>query len=53
MLFRSLGGGYAVEEPTATGTRLVAVTPGLYGGGYVQITHGLRPGERVVVPQQQ
>ncbi len=46
-----LGGGYAVEVSTGGTTRLVAVTPGLYAGGYVELTRGVREGERVVVPQ--
>ena len=46
-----LGGGYAVEVSTGGATRLVAVTPGLYAGGYVELTRGVREGERVVVPQ--
>jgi hypothetical protein len=48
------GGGYAVEEVTASGgRRLVPVTPGLFDDvdGLVQVTgSGLAPGQRVVVP---
>ena len=46
-----LGGGYAVEVQTEETTRLVAVTPGLYADGYVEIVRGVREGDRVVVPQ--
>jgi hypothetical protein len=49
------GGGYAVEVVRAGGgTRLVAVTPGLFAGGYVEVDPlhrgGLRTGMRVTVP---
>jgi hypothetical protein len=48
------GGGYAVEEVTASGgRRLVPVTPGLFDDtdGLVQVTGtGLAAGQRVVVP---
>jgi hypothetical protein len=48
------GGGYAVEEVTASGgRRLVPVTPGLLDNvdGLVQVTgSGLAAGQRVVVP---
>jgi hypothetical protein len=48
-------GGYAVEVVNGTPTpRLVAVTPGLFAGGYVEVTPdhrgGLRPGSKVTVP---
>jgi peptidoglycan hydrolase-like protein with peptidoglycan-binding domain len=45
-------GGYAVEVDAGDGsTLLVAVEPGLYADGYVEIaSDGLRPGDRVVVP---
>jgi peptidoglycan hydrolase-like protein with peptidoglycan-binding domain len=46
-----LGGGYAVEVQTEETTRLVAVTPGLYADGYVEIVRGVREGDHVVVPQ--
>ena len=46
-----LGGGYAVEVSSGGTTRLVAVTPGLYAGGYVELTSGVKAGERVVVPR--
>ncbi len=46
-----LGGGYAVEVSSGGTTRLVAVTPGLYAGGYVELTSGVTAGERVVVPR--
>ncbi len=44
-------GGYAVEVETASGTQFVAVEPGLYSSGLVEITEGaIQPGDRVVVP---
>ncbi len=44
-------GGYAVEVDRGNGqTALVAVDPGLYADGYVEIeADGLRPGDRVVM----
>ena len=53
-LVAQAGGGYAVEEVTASGgRRLVPVTPGLFddAAGLVQVTgSGLAAGIRVVVP---
>jgi hypothetical protein len=53
-LVAQAGGGYAVEEVTAGGSRrLVPVTPGLFDNvdGLVQVTgSGLAPGQRAVVP---
>jgi hypothetical protein len=53
-LIAQAGGGYSVEEVTASGgRRLVPVTPGLFDDvdGLVQVTgSGLAPGQRVVVP---
>ncbi len=45
-------GGYAVEVDAGGGaTRLVAVDPGMYAGGYVEISSGdLASGDRVVIP---
>ncbi len=44
-------GGYAVEVADGDGTRLVAVEPGFYASGLVEITSGdIAPGDRVVVP---
>ena len=46
------GGGYAVEVEDDTGTRLVAVEPGLQADGYVEVSgDGLAAGTRVVVPR--
>jgi hypothetical protein len=46
------GGGYAVEVTGPGGHHLVKVTPGLFddAAGTVQVTGGLTPGQRVVVP---
>lgn len=47
-----LGGGYAVEVPDRQTTRLVAVEPGMYADGHVEIADGdLAEGDTVVVPQ--
>lgn len=44
-------GGYAVQVPTGTGTRLVAVQVGAYAGGRVEISgSGIAAGTEVVVP---
>jgi peptidoglycan hydrolase-like protein with peptidoglycan-binding domain len=45
-------GGYAVEVDSGEGTtRLVAVEPGLYADGWVEVdSNGLEPGDRVVAP---
>lgn len=47
-------GGYAVETPdpaAPSGRRLIAVQPGLYADGWVQVTgDGIAPGLKVVVP---
>jgi peptidoglycan hydrolase-like protein with peptidoglycan-binding domain len=46
------GGGYGVEVAGDTGTRLVAVEPGLQADGYVEVSGGtLSEGDRVVVPR--
>jgi peptidoglycan hydrolase-like protein with peptidoglycan-binding domain len=55
-LVATKGGGYAVEVVRAgLSPQLVAVTPGLFAGGYVEITSlrrgSLRAGARVTVPQ--
>lgn len=44
-LIATKGGGYAVD----TGTRLIPVTPGLFAGGYVEVS-GVRAGTKVTVP---
>ena len=43
-------GGYAVEVEDASGTRLVAVDPGFYADGLVEVSEDVAPGDRVVVP---
>jgi len=47
------GGGYGLELVTATGThRLIAISPGIFAGGLVQVSGtGLAPGTKVVVAQ--
>ena len=48
------GGGYGVELVEGTRRRLVAVTPGLFANGYVEVTAlhrgALHTGYRVTVP---
>lgn len=44
------GGGYAVERLTGAGTALVAVKPGQFADGLVEITGDIAPGDKVVVP---
>jgi peptidoglycan hydrolase-like protein with peptidoglycan-binding domain len=47
-----LGGGYGVEVPDGETTRVVAVEPGMYADGYVEVVEGeLAEGDIVVVPQ--
>lgn len=44
-------GGYAVEVAGGSGTHLVAVDPGFFADGMVEVTSAeLAPGDRVVVP---
>ncbi len=43
-------GGYAVEVVDGTSTRLVAVDPGFFARGLVEVTGDLTPGDLVVVP---
>jgi hypothetical protein len=43
-------GGYAVEVEDDSGTRLVAVDPGFYADGLVEVSGDVVPGDRVVVP---
>jgi peptidoglycan hydrolase-like protein with peptidoglycan-binding domain len=44
-LIATKNGGYAVD----TGSRLIPVTPGLFAGGYVEVS-GVRAGTKVTVP---
>jgi peptidoglycan hydrolase-like protein with peptidoglycan-binding domain len=43
-------GGYAVEVQDGSGTRLVAVEPGFYADGLVEVTGDIAAGDQVVVP---
>lgn len=43
------GGGYGVELVAGQRTRLVAVSPGMFADGWVQVD-GVQPGQRVAVP---
>ncbi len=43
-------GGYAVQVVDGASTKLVAVTPGSFADGFVQVTGGVKAGDRVVVP---
>ncbi|HST41336.1 MAG TPA: peptidoglycan-binding domain-containing protein [Conexibacter sp.] len=46
------GGGYAVRVRSGTATREVAVEPGMFADGYVELTAGgVRAGDRVEVPR--
>jgi peptidoglycan hydrolase-like protein with peptidoglycan-binding domain len=45
------GGGYAIEVRDGATTMLVAVEPGLYADGYVEITGDVDEGAEVVVPE--
>ena len=50
-LLATAGGGYTVQEAAAP-HRLLAVTPGLFAAGYVQISGaGIHPGLRVTDSQ--
>lgn len=44
-------GGYAVEVVDGSQTRLVAVEPGVFADGFVEISGDVREGTRVVVPR--
>ena len=43
-------GGYAVEKVDGTSKKLVAVVPGQFANGFVEIKSGLAEGDRVIVP---
>ena len=43
-------GGYAIELVTGNGTSLVAVDPGFFADGWVEITGNVQVGDVVVVP---
>lgn len=43
-LVATAGGGFAVDEVLGHGRRLVAVTPGLYAGGFVSISGNVNAG---------
>lgn len=43
-------GGYAVERVRDGTTQLVAVTPGVFAGGWVQVTGDVAVGDQVTVP---
>ncbi len=43
-------GGYALEVEDGSVTHLVAVEPGFYADGLVEVTGGVSAGDRVVVP---
>lgn len=46
------GGGYGVQVVRSGEPQLVGVNPGLYSDdGFIEVTGGLRAGDRVVVPQ--
>ena len=42
--------GYAVEVSTGSGTQFVAVEPGMFADGFVEVS-GIEPGTAVVVPR--
>ena len=44
------GGGYVVERVTAGGIERVAVEPGQFAGGLVEVTGDITAGDEVVVP---
>jgi hypothetical protein len=43
-------GGYSVERIRDGATQLVAVTPGVFAGGWVQVTGDVAVGDQVTVP---
>jgi hypothetical protein len=44
------GGGYVVERVTAGGTEQVAVEPGQFADGLVEVIGDIAEGDQVVVP---
>jgi Putative peptidoglycan binding domain len=48
-LIATADGGFAVEALTTAGTTIVAVDPGMFNDGWVEVT-GVQPGTQVVVP---
>ncbi len=48
-LVATADGGFAVEVVQGTGTQFVAVDPGMFADGFVEVT-GIEPGTAVVVP---
>jgi hypothetical protein len=43
-------GGYAVERERGGRRTLVGVKPGVFAGGFVQVSGDVRAGDRVVTP---
>lgn len=43
-------GGYGVEKVTGSTKKLVAVEPGQFAGGFVEVRSGVAEGDRVIVP---
>ena len=43
-------GGFAVERQRGTAQDLIAVSPGVFAGGWVEVTGDIQVGDKVVVP---